>query len=82
MKRKNLCTPRFKSLNKGASERSVEGGKTGVYVLAASLKGVLVEFSRFLLQQKSSAAGFHSKVWNNDLGTISSALVLSTVCIL
>lgn len=22
----------------------------------------------FLLQQKSSAAGFHSKLWNNDMG--------------
>lgn len=37
-------------------------------VNAAYLTGVLVELGRFLLQQKSSAAGFHSKVWNNDLG--------------
>lgn len=26
------------------------------------------EWERFLLQQKSSAAGFHSKLWNNDMG--------------
>lgn len=52
-------------MNKGASERSVEG-ETDVH--AAYLKGALVKLSRFLLQQKSSAAGFHLKVWNNDLG--------------
>lgn len=36
----------------------------------------------FVLQQKSSAAGFHLKLWNNDMGTISAVLLFSTVCIL
>lgn len=36
----------------------------------------------FLLQQKSSAAGFNSKLWNNDMGDDLSRALVSTVCIL
>ncbi|XP_008321049.1 death effector domain-containing 1 isoform X2 [Cynoglossus semilaevis] len=32
-----------------------------------------------LLQQQSSAAGFHSKFWNNDMGTFSAVFLLSTM---